>query len=214
MLTAIGNPMQSLLATRHVTLGFARHVDNVTAVATTFISTIGTVCNSSCSKPIAQPHHCRHAHVISAHGAAPNLHPFRGCTIIYNNNRGRHCKLSSTIVVGSGRLTTLTTHNVSLTNTVHRIHRRINRAARVRIRISHLSRVPTILTNKTSAVVLSGFSLSSVHHNIRLVSNGTVIRTDNGVDLRQIPTITTANISIVSINTLARSMHDVSLKLS
>lgn len=206
--------MHSLLTTRHVTLGFARHVDNVTAVATSFISTIGTVCSSKRSKAIAQPRHCRHAHVISAHGAAPKLHPFRGCTIIYNKNRGRHCKLSSTIVVGSGRLTTLTTHNVSLANTVHRIHRRINRAARVRIRISQLRRVPTILTNNTSAVVLSGFSLSSAHHNISVVGNGTVIRTDNGVDVRHIPTITTANISIVSINTLARDMHDVSLKLS
>lgn len=182
-----------LLGNREATLGLLRRVSKVTATAT---GTMGLYRKAGTS-------------VTSAEGALPSLHTLRGCTMAYNKNGGRHFGLSSYTVLGSGRVSTK--NNVA--KTMGGLHKGVNRAIGVRIRAHGLSRMGRTIGTKTSVVVLSGVSYSAVGGTIRVVNNGTLARTSNKVASRAVPNITTYNMSVVSVKTLARSIRTFSVSV-
>lgn len=187
--------MRSLLRARHLVLGMVRHVDNVTAVA------------HGCTRGLMNAG----ARILSAHGAAPNVHVLRGVTIGVNNKIGRHVKLFSVVLLGSGRISF--TNNVSGT-VAHtgRCYGRGNGSLGVRVRIHGFSRLRRILSlNKMSHVVFSGFAPRVAGGTIRVITNGCRARSSNNVAFSALHSCTRYKISFVSINTLARSIGKLSV---
>lgn len=191
----IRNGVRSLLRARHLVLGIVRHVDNVTAVAH---GCIGRLRNAG-------------AHILSAHGAAPKLHVLRGTTMGVNNNIGRHVKLFSVVLLGSGRISF--TNNVSGTvGHTGRCYGRGKGSLGVRVRIHGFSRLQRMLdVNKMSHVVLSGFAPRGAGGTIRVVNKGCRARSSNNVAFSALHSCTRYNMSFVSINTLARSIGKLSV---
>lgn len=191
----IRNGMRSLLRARHLVLGIVRHVDNVTAAAH---GCIGTLRKAG-------------AHMLSAHGAAPNLHVIRGRTIGVNKNIGRHVKLFSVVLLGSGRISF--TNNVR--TTVAHYRRCLGRGGGslgVRVRIHGFSRLRrTVHINNVSHVVLSGFGVRGAGGTIRVITKHCRLRSSNNVAFTALHSCTRYNISCVSIKTLARSIGKLSV---
>lgn len=184
IITELANALDALLVKRQITLGLTVHLDNVTATAHRCIRTL-----TSCP-----------ARFMSAHGAAPNLHLLRGCTAHINNTLGRHLNLSSTIVVGSGRVTA--TKNVQ--TTISRIRHAVPCPLDVRMRADSLTRIGRTLTYKISVVVLSGVAPTTVARTIRIVQRTgphVGVRTSNGIALSALHPVTRANMSFVSDDT-------------
>lgn len=193
VVTRVRNGAEAVLGNREATLGLVRRVDNVTATAG---GTIRVIDNAGTS-------------VTSAEGALPNVHPLRGCTIAIKNKEGRHCGLSSTTVLGSGRVST----NNKVTGTISGLGSGLNRVAGIRLRMEGLSRLGRTLRTNISIVVLSGVDPRLVGRTISVATNGTLLRTDNNVASRALHRVTRANISVVSVNTLARSIGTFSVSL-
>lgn len=193
LLNIICNSVETLLSNRHATLGCLREVDKVTAVA------------GRCTGRLRNAN----AALLSAEGAAPGVHPFRGCTMAINNNGGRHCGLSSKILLGSGRVKTTN----SIAGTVGTTGRCTPFMEGVRVRARAFRRIRRTIRTKTSVVVLSGVDATRVTRYIGFVGNETRARYDKGIAGRELGRVTTANISFISYNTLARSTPVVSMDL-
>lgn len=191
----IRNGVRSLLRARHLVLGVVRHVDNVTAVA------------RGCTRRLGNAG----AHMLSAHGAAPNVHVLRGVTIGVNNNMGRHVNLFSVVLLGSGRISF--TKNVSGTvGHTGRCYGKGNGSLGVRVRIHGFSRLRRILSlNNMSHVVFSGFAPTVAGGTMRVMNNHCRARSSNNVAFSALHSCTRYNMSFVSINTLARSIGKLSV---
>lgn len=191
-LYALANPTHALLANRHGTVGFVRALSNYSAVATT------------CTRGVTRAGY----HLLSAHGAVPNLHDTLGCTITYNNNCGRHVNIFSTCLVGRGRVVTYNNVRGTVSATG-----RLGPNGPMRVRARDLRRLRRTVSTNTSVVVLSGFAASVVHRTIGLGTNHITLRGSKGIALSAVTRFTRANISCVSINTLAGRLGTVSLSV-
>ncbi len=191
----IAKHIRDLLRARHLVLGVVRHVDNVTAVAG---GCMGHLRNAR-------------AEMLSAHGAAPNVQVLRGRTIGVKKNIGRHVNLFSVVLLGSGRIS----FSKNVTGTVGHYRRCLgtgNGSLGVRVRIHGFSRLRRILSVKNIGhVVLSGFSITSAHGTIRVIGKHFRARSDKNVAFSALHSCTRYNISFVSMNTLARSIGNLSV---
>lgn len=190
----IRNGIRSLLRARHLVLGVVRHVDNVTAVAG---GCIGGLRNAG-------------AHMLSAHGAAPNVHVVRGVTMGVKKKYGRHVNLFSVVLLGSGRMSFTNNVRGTISHT-GRCYGTGNGGLGVRLRIHGFSRLGRTLTRNISHVVFSGFAPRSAHGTMRVMKNHYRARSSNNVACSAVLPCTRTKISFVSFNTLARSMGKLSV---
>lgn len=193
LLKAMAKSVQILLSKREITLGCLREVDNVTACA-------GRISGLLRKDGMA---------LLSAEGAAPGYHIFRGCTMHVNNKYGRECGLSSKMLLGSGRVKT----TKDMTGTMTVTGRCTPFIHGVRVRMRAVRRMGRTMRTKTSVVVLSGVAPRVVGRTMRLVTNQTRARYSKGVAGRGVTGVLRANISFISDNTLARSTPVLSVSV-
>lgn len=193
LVTGIRNSVQALLYKRHATLGCLRHVDKVTACARSITRLLGKA----------------KVGLLSAEGAAPGGHVFRGCTMEVNNKGGRECGLSSKMLLGSGRVKTTNKMGRTVTTTgrcTPFIHG-------VRMRMRDLSVMGRTIRTNTSVVVLSGVSASTLGRTVTCVSKQTRVRISKGIAGRGVTELAKLNMSCISDKTLARSTPVLSVSL-